>query len=181
MIKSRHHESRPDVIPLESQRWSELRDQFGSASAVAASLRRLASAPGDEAEWKDLWSRLYHQGDVTEASYAAVPHLVKLARESRETPWHAFALPAAIEAARLAHRAPTIPSDLEASYHESIRELGSLGLAHLSRPWDHVLGQAILASVAVSKGLGTLADAILELGPTDAAEFLEQRGEHGSF
>lgn len=32
------------------------------------------------AAWAELWQELYHQGDVGEASYAAVPELVRLHR-----------------------------------------------------------------------------------------------------
>lgn len=37
-------------------------------------LRRLEGGDA-EAAWQELWAELYHQGDVGEASYAAVPHL----------------------------------------------------------------------------------------------------------
>jgi len=164
------------MIPLESGRWSELRDAYGPATPVATILRTISVKQAPDELWDDLWSRILHQGDVCEASYAAVPHLVTIARDPAQTRWQLLALPAAIEAARLMGRAPEIPIDLATAYHTAIGALVEISFGRAQVPWDHLTGQAVLASLAASKGLGALAEAILELGPRSTSEFLESIG-----
>jgi len=167
------------MIPLDSGRWSELRDAYGSASRVAVILRAVEAGEDNDQAWDDLWSRICHQGDVCDAAYAAVPHLVRVARDPSRTRWELVALPAAIEAARLTGKAPAIPHDLDDAYHSAVRALAEVCVARAHGSWDHVSGQAILAGLAVSKGLGMLAGAILELGPQATGEFLESVGKGG--
>jgi len=45
---------------------------------LRAGLQRLAAGMDRDAAWAELWQGLHHQGDVCEASYAAVPHLVRI-------------------------------------------------------------------------------------------------------
>jgi len=59
--------------------WSKLSDVYGPATGVPILLQRLEYDP-DAPVWGELWSRLCHQGSVGEASYAALPHLERLAR-----------------------------------------------------------------------------------------------------
>jgi hypothetical protein len=167
------------MIPLDSRRWSELRDTYGHATPVSTILRTIDAGEASDEVWTNLWSRICHQGDVCEASYAAVPHLVRIARDPAQIRWDLLALPAAIEAARLTGRAPGIPEDLAAAYHAAVQALADVCFARAQVPWDHVGGQAILAGLAASKGLGMLAEAILELGPGSAGEFLESIGKGG--
>ena len=55
------------MIPLDSARWSELHDATGSASTVAELLRSIEAGLADDTAWSDLWSRIFHQGEVYEA------------------------------------------------------------------------------------------------------------------
>ncbi len=50
--------------------------------------------------WDELWNELQHQGDLCEASYAAVPHLVQVYLATETTDWNTYALVASIELAR---------------------------------------------------------------------------------
>lgn len=70
------------MISLDSQKWSELRDAYGSADRVPNILRRLYANPTDRDSLKDAWSSLCHQGTIYSASIAAVPHLVSLVTNS---------------------------------------------------------------------------------------------------
>ena len=72
-------------------------------------LRRLASSP--EEAIAELWENLYHQGDVGEASYFAVPALIEAGELS---------LVAAIEVARQNGRSPAIPESLQESYSAAL-------------------------------------------------------------
>jgi hypothetical protein len=60
------------MLNLDDDRWDEL--SGGYSNEVPPS-----SFPCDrEATWHDMWDDLRHQGDVGEAWYAAVPHLVRI-------------------------------------------------------------------------------------------------------
>jgi len=60
--------------------WRQLRDIYGSAADVPAFLEAAASSTDwDAGAWQELWSRLYHQGSVAPASYAALPDLAQIA------------------------------------------------------------------------------------------------------
>ena len=70
-----------DVLSLESTEWGELTHAYGPATNIPDLLRRLANEPGpsehrEQEPWWSLWSSLCHQGDVYQASYVAVPHIV---------------------------------------------------------------------------------------------------------
>lgn len=69
------------VLPLDSPRWHALEQAYGPASNVPGLLRQLREHPEDESLWRgELWGALYHQGTTYSASYAAMPHLVEVAR-----------------------------------------------------------------------------------------------------
>ena len=71
------------MIPLNSPIWSQLEHAYGCASDTPGLLRQLESHVEDESPeaepWFSLWSSLCHQGDVYHASFAAVPHILKIA------------------------------------------------------------------------------------------------------
>jgi hypothetical protein len=64
------------------------------------SLQNLESNVHLKEAWHELWEELRHQGDVGEASYAAVPHLVRIHGERKLDDWNTYALVAVIELAR---------------------------------------------------------------------------------
>lgn len=60
--------------------WRDLLDVYGSAAEVPALLEEAASVTDwDAPVWRELWGRLCHQGTVTQASYAALPSLARIA------------------------------------------------------------------------------------------------------
>ena len=60
--------------------WSRLRHAYGTAEDMPGLLEQAGPDQGTQA-WRDLWSRLYHQGAAYSASYAALPALTQKARE----------------------------------------------------------------------------------------------------
>jgi hypothetical protein len=105
-----------------------------------------------EAVWNKLWNDLHHQGDVGEASYAAVPHLVRIHRERGVADWNTYAIVATIELARDSARNPPIPAWLEPGYDNAIQELADLGREELPRVDDGESVRSILAILAIAKG-----------------------------
>jgi hypothetical protein len=76
--------SQPEVTWLARTmvEWRELQDIYGSAAEVPGLLKAAASSTQwDAPAWAGLWQRLYHQGTVAPASYAALPKLARIASE----------------------------------------------------------------------------------------------------
>lgn len=63
----------------------QLPDVYGSVAEVPLLLEAAASsADSDSPAWHELWQRLYNQGTVAPASYAALPQLAQIARARRD-------------------------------------------------------------------------------------------------
>jgi hypothetical protein len=164
------------VLDLNDKRWTELQHAYGSAADIPALLKQLASVPagqGNEEPWFSLWSALAHQGDVHPASFAAVPHVVQaLATAPGRADFNYFQFPAWVEICR--HRKGVlVPEDLLGAYREALSRLPGLVAAAAERSWDDTLLCAALAAIAASKGQQIVAEAILELSPEVAEEFME--------
>lgn len=164
------------MLSLDSARWSELKHAYGAASDIPELLRRLDALPtanGEEEPWFSLWSALAHQGDVYSASFAAVPHVVKaLASAPSVAHFTYFQFPAWVEICRSKNSVP-VPEDLAAAYFEALAQLPSLVAAAASRPWDASFLSCALSAIAAAKNQPSVAEAVLELSPEAASEFME--------
>ena len=118
-------------------------------------LAQLESEETRETAWHELWEELHHQGDVGEASYASVPHLVRIHRTSGTVDWNTYVIVAIIELARGKGNNPEVPTWLEEDYHRAIRELAEIGAAEIWRTEDPEAERAILSVIAIAKGLRT--------------------------
>lgn len=59
--------------------WAYLSDAYGSSERVPSLLAAAGESGAEFGEaWDEVWSRLYHQGTVYSASYAALPLLAEL-------------------------------------------------------------------------------------------------------
>ncbi len=105
--------------------------------------------------WKELWEELHHQGDVGDASYAAVPELVRIHRTVSAADWNLYAMVAIIELSRTESQNPEVPDWLHADYHLSIQELGQMGTKAILSAEDSETKRAILSVIAIAKGLRT--------------------------
>lgn len=164
------------MLSLDSHRWSELRHAYGAAGDTPALLRQLSSLPtsaGDAEPWFSLWSSLAHQGDVYSASFAAVPHVVAaLAAAPGKADFSYFQFPAWVEVCRRLKCVP-IPEDLEPAYTAALARLPRLVAEAASEPWSPEMLSCALAAIAAAKGAATVAEAVLELSPEVAGQFLE--------
>ena len=164
------------MIALDSPRWSELQHAYGSAADIPSLLRQLESFPSSEGNrepWFSLWSALCHQDDVYSASFAAVPHIIRvLSVDPMRADSSFFGLPACIEIARARDDFP-IPADLRQSYFEALQRLPVLVGAAASREWDEGFLCCTLAAIAAAKGFPSVAEAALELKPATAEQFLD--------
>ncbi len=162
------------TLSLESGRWRELTHAYGPATDIPPLLRDLEAFPsssGNAEPWFSLWSALCHQDDVYPASFAAVPHIVRvLALAPTRADASFFQLPACVEIARFRKSVP-VPTDLHDAYFEALRRLPSLVAAAAEREWDEDFLVCVMSALACAKGFPTVADAALELTPSVAEEF----------
>ena len=168
------------MLSLDSPRWAQLEHAYGAASDIPARLLQLASVPSsaNNAEpWFSLWSALAHQGAVYSASFAAVPHVVAaLASAPTEADESYFQFPAWVEICRAKNNISVL-GDLRAAYESALDQLPAL-LAEASQgPCELEKLVCMLAAVAAAKGQPAIAEALLELTPEVAEEFLEWRQE----
>lgn len=143
------------MLDLESPRWGELKQAYGSAEDIPRLLAHLDRA--DERErrelWFGLWSTLCRDGEVYSASYAAVPHLVAFAgRQHAAGGAEALHLLGAIEVGRLSEGAPSLPEDLSTGYRGAIDAVPGLIAGWIDERWEPDTVQVLAAVLAIAKG-----------------------------
>ncbi|MDL2402868.1 hypothetical protein [Rhizobium mayense] len=157
------------MLSLDDPRWKELLHAYGNAEDVPELLSVLGSSPGPKVDvnvepWHSLWSCLCHQGDVYTASYAAVPHIVKIANETQGPIDRSFfLLPAAIEVARRTGQGPELCDLYAEDYHDAIKQLVDTVSIHRNEAWDQAMLLSVAAAQAVAKGHVDVAEALLNL------------------
>jgi hypothetical protein len=140
-----------------AHRWDELEDAYGNACKIPALLDeafrdKASKSDTQSGPWFDLWSRLFHQGSVYTASYAAVPIIVEAIKKvDAPIAMDFFLLPVSIEIARHTDNAPQLPDDLSTDYLSAIRELGDLANKYTDAD-DVYLRKAAEAARLVSVG-----------------------------
>jgi hypothetical protein len=144
------------MLSFDDPRWSQLRGGYRRPYDPRKPLLSLERGTDVSAAWSELWEELHHQGDVGEASYAAVPHLVRIhgARDALEG--NTYALAVAIERARREPANPQMPSWLGAAYDDAWQDLVDLGLRDLRLASEDDLIGPIIAALSYGKGLPML-------------------------
>jgi hypothetical protein len=157
-----------NVLPLDSPLWNELTHAYGSAGDIPALLLQLESFPESndyrDEPWFSLWSALAHQGDVYPASFAAVPHVVRILASNPSKADHQFFLfPSCVEIDRH-KRSISIPTGLEADYLDSLGRLHSLAVDALASRGDITFDRSVNAAIAATEGRIEVAAALLDDG-----------------
>jgi hypothetical protein len=147
------------MLPLDDPRWNELAGGYGSPCDPSDVLRRLESG---QDVWDELWQELHHQGDVGEASYAAVPHLVRIAKLLPRRDWNFYGLVSTIEIERHRKSNPLVPPWLVPAYKEAMQGLLELAIGDLRRSVDIPTIQSILGAIALAKCQLTLGALIID-------------------
>lgn len=143
------------MLSLDDNRWNDLTGGYRIKYDPRPLLAELERAQNKEAAWHELWEELHHQGDVGEASYASVPHRVRIHRASGIVNWNTYAIVAIIELARGKGNNPGVPTWLEEDYLRAIRELAEIGAAEIWRTDEPDAVLSILGIIAIAKGLRT--------------------------
>lgn len=158
------------MIELNDNRWKHLKGGYKVEFDPRPALVSLESGEGAAEAWNSLWENLHHQGDVDEASYAVVPHLVQIYRTRRSGGWNVYALVAIIELARGEGANPGIPQWLEDDYPRALRALAELGAKEVIHVDDTETVRAILSVIAIAKGLRTYARLLLKFSESEINE-----------
>ena len=169
------------VLSLDSPRWAELMQAYGTAEDVPRLLEALACIGREEARaevWFALWRTLYRPGETFTASYAAAPHLLAIGATFalRERAQAAHLL-TRIEASRRQQGSSPIPSDLVESYAAAVDKLPAFVAAVADEPWPADVAQVFAAAMLVGKRQPELALGVLELGraltcPTCGSDYM---------
>jgi len=137
---------------LDDPRWQSLSGGYRVPYDASPSLRQALDADDLADFWDEAWNELHHQGDVGEASYAAVPWLVHIYYD-RQRAWDFYAFVAVVEECRAASKNPALPAWLEPAYQAAWASLLGMALADLEASEDELLARGALAVVAFAKGL----------------------------
>jgi hypothetical protein len=162
------------MLSFEDPRWKELTAGYRIAIDLRPVLQRLESGRDAKATWQELWEELYHQGDVGEGSFVAVPHLVRIHRLRGVADWNTYALVATIELARATHGNPDVPAWARDSYDAALRELGHIGLEDLSRASDQETVRSILGLLAIVHGARAHGRILVSFTEDEVVELEEQ-------
>lgn len=141
------------MISLEDARWRDMTGGYRTPFDPRPLLKRLETDTETKEVWQQLWDELHHQGDVGDASFAAVPFLVHGYRERGESGWNTFAIVAIIELARKQGTNPDVPQWIADDYFQAIRRLAEIGTEEVSRADTPEDVRAILSVIAIQKGL----------------------------
>ncbi len=162
------------MLSLDDKRWEKLEGGYRTPFDPRPLLSRLDTHKGMKAVWHDLWEELHHQGDVGEASYAAVPHLVRIYRKRGAIDWNTYAIVAVIELARDDGKNPEVPKWLAKDYFQAIRDLAEVGAVQVLKTKDPEEIRAILSILAISAGARTHAKFLLNYSAEELLEITQR-------
>jgi hypothetical protein len=156
------------ALSLDSPRWAELTQAYGTAEDVPRLLEALACIGSEDARaevWFALWRTLHRPDETFTASYAAAPHLLAIGATFalRERAQAAHLL-TRIETSRREQSSPAIPPDLVQAYALAVDGLPAFVGAVADEPWPADVAQIFAAAVLAGKRQPALARGILELG-----------------
>lgn len=140
------------MLALDDKRWETLRGGYRTPYNPAAALRKLESNDETETIWEEFWNELHHQGDVDQASYAVVPHLVRIQKVRMDLGWNFYSLISTIEIERHRNGNPAILKWLEPEYAAAWKEILEIGGRHIVTANTPELIQGILSVLSIAKG-----------------------------
>lgn len=141
------------MISLEDARWLKMTGGYKAPLDPRPLLKRLDSDSNTAEVWRELWDELHHQGDVGEASFAAVPFIVESYQKRGGLAWNAYAIVAIIELARKEGENPDVPEWISDDYFQSIGKLAKIGTTEVLSAETEEDIRAILGVIAINRGL----------------------------
>ncbi len=157
---------------VEEMKWAKMEGGYRLPYDPRAAIAKLHGDPLNRDAWDELWNELHHQGDVGEASYAAVPLLLE-ACSSGPRDWNYYALIAIIECERHRSKNPPLPDWLKDSYQSSLERVKSLALEDLKNSTDVMLMKSAMAVVAFASGDRKLGALLIQIDESELDNLLE--------
>lgn len=162
------------MLPLDDPRWPALdhrnwsKGHGGSdAPYVPDELRRLHAHPGDRERFDDLWPYLCSEGTAWPAAYAAVPHIVRIARglPAAERDDYLYVVGLVVMCSGdLGDVSTGLPDDIADAYRRVLPEaLALLGETLVAGDHDEITTRYLLAATAALKGHGAYAEILNDL------------------
>lgn len=160
------------MIDLNDARFKNLAGAYRKPYDVSHSLRTMeANGPSQEL-WDGLWSNLYHQGQIGEASLAAVPCMARVMKMQKTRDWNLYALAGIIELSRNVNGNPEVPDWLSLDYRTGLGDLMEMGINDLRLNIDMYTLRSILGFISLMKGSNDTARLLLELDESEIREIL---------
>jgi hypothetical protein len=150
------------MLAEDDNRWSTLKSGYRLPLDPRTLVKRLENESDTKAVWDELWNELHHQGDVGDASYAAVPLLVEAHRKCGKADWNPYAIVTTIELARTEPHNLPMPAWLSDDCFSAIQKLSDMGLHEIADAKDIDSVRAILSVTALAKGLRAHAKLLVE-------------------
>jgi hypothetical protein len=161
------------VLPLDDPKWKSLRGGYKTPYDASDALRRLYLGEDPDSIWDEFWNELHHQGDLGEASYASVPHLVKILKDRMDLDWNPYALIATIEIERHRKSNPPIPDWLLPSYSAAWNDLLDIALRDYGKTSNPETARVILGVLALCKGLREIGTIASQFDESEIKEIFE--------
>ncbi|MCP4319637.1 MAG: hypothetical protein GY789_27560 [Hyphomicrobiales bacterium] len=154
--------------------WSKLRGGYGVPFDPRPAANILRQHPLDQEAWREFWDGLHHQGDLGEASYAAVPLLVDVFAD-RPRNWNLYGLVFIIEVERNRLSNPDIPVELTSIYFDALKRLKTFALEDLSETSDPLLVRTATALVALVSGELKLGALLTHIDTSELSHWLNEQ------
>ncbi len=167
------------MLDLNDPRWRDFKGGYQVVYDASSALKRLEKTDDPlqiSAIFEELWAELHHQGDVNVASYMALPHLIRIAREKKLTHADIPALVAVIEVQRHINSEP-IPAEFEEDYLREIKQIADV-IALNKTDWDREYTVCASAAIAAVNGQVQLAKVIMDLDDYDYLGLFEKFMDH---
>ena len=163
------------MIKLDDPIWNAFIGGYRLPYNASTRLQELENGTNDTEEiWEEFWNELHHQGDVDIASYAVVPHLVRICIARNLMDWSVFSLVAVIEECRIFGKNPPLPTWLEKDYPSAIKKLAELGVRNFSQDWPKELTQSVLAVAAFAKDFPNTGRMLIEFPDDEMKDVFEK-------
>jgi hypothetical protein len=139
------------MLSLDDPRWQQLCGGYRIPFDPRPFLIQIERDPSSK-NWELLIEGSYHQGDVGEASYAAVPQIVRIALKHSPLDVDALTFVTRIEVARRSERNPPLPDWLRTEYESAIEQLAREALIRFEQLGSVDLVRGALGIIAAWKG-----------------------------
>ena len=158
------------MLKLNSDTWANLEHAYGSAEDIPTILTVLAQG---EDKWFDIWSALCHQGTIYTATFAAMPHIIKVFEANLEkADFNTFVFATSVELTRQDCQVQ-VPDTLNVDYFQSLEKLDNLVQDYMKNKTDFDSLVGVLAFQAIRKFQTQLAQLILNLNEEQVPAVLE--------